>query len=159
MSTLSVGKTIATEKKDTALPAKTPGFPVFVRSHKRNAINVQAEEARINAQDNSTITFTSKEIKNAIFTLNTNAAIYATGFISSIDLVMNNGNFYGKNCVSNSMAINVGAGLSKVETKTLESISVNTAVGDCEVYYFGANPTITKTNITGNLIIKNGEEG
>ena len=118
---------------------------------------VRSQDLRATLDNQSTLDIVSDSIENTIFTLYSDSKINISGKAKAVDLIMTQSNYYGKDCVSNSIAINVGYGKSKVEVTALDSITVNSALGDCNVTYFGKKPTITKTNISGSVVIESGE--
>ena len=117
------------------------------------------QETKIIASDQAEAILKKGRISNANFTLNSNAKVELDGTSAALDLVMSNGKYYGKDCITESVAINIGYGKSIVEVKALDHIVVNSAIGDCNVKYYGADPTITRLNISGDLVIEKGEEG
>lgn len=121
--------------------------------------SLESQDARFTLNGSSIATIYSKGILNSIFTMNDGCILNISGKTTAVDLVMTNAKYYGKQCLSDEMAINIGYGKSEVETSTINSISVNSVIGDCKVTYFGYNPVITKTNISGDLEIINGDEG
>lgn len=120
--------------------------------------SLYSQDARFTLSDTSEVTCYSKGILNSIFTMNEGCILNISGSITAVDLVMTSAAYYGKQCLSDEMSINVGYGKSTVETSTINSIGVNSVIGDCKVTYYGYNPVITKTNISGDLEIINGDE-
>lgn len=121
--------------------------------------NLTAQEAKFTLGDQSEANIFSNGVENSIYTLNNDSYITVIGNLNTLDLVLSQGHFNGKDCTTRAVSINAGYGKSLIEVKATESISVNSAVGNCKVVYYGGNPTITKTNITGEVTIENANEG
>ena len=118
---------------------------------------IQAQEARVTLDNESEILFISKDIQNSFFTLNGNSIIRVSGNSNALDLVMSDGIYSGKENEIDHVVINIGYGKSEVLVQAISSIHVNSALGDCRVTYYGGDPMITKNDISGNVVIENGE--
>ena len=118
---------------------------------------INAQEARVTLDNESEILFISKDIQNSFFTLNGNSIIRVSGNSNALDLVMSDGKYSGRENEIDHVVINIGYGKSEVLVQAISSIYVNSALGDCRVIYYGGNPMITKNDISGNVVIENGE--
>ena len=118
---------------------------------------IQAQEARVTLDNESEILFISKDIQNSFFTLNGNSIIRVSGNSNALDLVMSDGKYSGRENEIDHVVINIGYGKSEVLVQAISSIHVNSALGDCRVTYYGGDPMITKNDISGNVVIENGE--
>lgn len=118
---------------------------------------IQAQEARVTLDNESEILFISKDIQNSFFTLNGNSIIRVSGNSNALDLVMSDGIYSGRENEIDHVVINIGYGKSEVLVQAISSIHVNSALGDCRVIYYGGDPMITKNDISGNVVIENGE--
>lgn len=118
---------------------------------------INAQEARVTLDNESEILFISKDIQNSFFTLNGNSIIRVSGNSNALDLVMSDGKYSGKENEIDHVVINIGYGKSEVLVQAISSIHVNSALGDCRVIYYGGDPMITKNDISGNVVIENGE--
>ena len=118
---------------------------------------IQAQEARVTLDNESEILFISKDIQNSFFTLNGNSIIRVSGNSNALDLVMSDGIYSGRENEIDHVVINIGYGKSEVLVQAISSIHVNSALGDCRVTYYGGDPMITKNDISGNVVIENGE--
>jgi hypothetical protein len=118
---------------------------------------ITAQEARVTLDNESMMQFLSKNIQNSFFTLYGNSIIQVSGNSNALDLVMADGKYNGRNNEIDHVVINIGYGKSEVLVKAISSIHVNSALGDCKVIYYGGNPMVTKNDISGNVVIENGE--
>ena len=118
---------------------------------------IQAQEARVTLDNESEILFISKDIQNSFFTLNGNSIIRVSGNSNALDLVMSDGKYSGRENEIDHVVINIGYGKSEVLVQAISSIHVNSALGDCRVTYYGGDPMITKNDISGNVVVENGE--
>lgn len=118
---------------------------------------IQAQEARVTLDNESEILFISKDIQNSFFTLNGNSIIRVSGNSNALDLVMSDGKYSGRENEIDHVVINIGYGKSEVLVQAISSIHVNSALGDCRVIYYGGDPMITKNDISGNVVVENGE--
>ncbi|MDY5982385.1 MAG: hypothetical protein SPJ17_01605 [Anaeroplasma sp.] len=118
---------------------------------------INAQEARVTLDNESEILFISKDIQNSFFTLNGNSIIRVSGNSNALDLVMSDGKYSGRENEIDHVVINIGYGKSEVLVQAISSIHVNSALGDCRVIYYGGDPMITKNDISGNVVIENGE--
>ena len=118
---------------------------------------IQAQEARVTLDNESEILFISKDIQNSFFTLNGNSIIRVSGNSNALDLVMSDGIYSGRENEIDHVVINIGYGKSEALVQAISSIHVNSALGDCRVTYYGGDPMITKNDISGNVVIENGE--
>ena len=118
---------------------------------------INAQEARVTLDNESEILFISKDIQNSFFTLNGNSIIRVSGNSNALDLVMSDGIYSGRENEIDHVVINIGYGKSEALVQAISSIHVNSALGDCRVTYYGGDPMITKNDISGNVVIENGE--
>ena len=98
---------------------------------------VRSQDFKATLDNASNLDIVSDSIENTIFTMNSKSIIAISGKAKSVDLIMTDSTYNGKNCISNYVAINVGYGKSIVDVKALDSITVNSAIGDCNVTYYG----------------------
>ena len=70
---------------------------------------------------------------------------------------MSDGKYSGRENEIDHVVINIGYGKSEVLVQAISSIHVNSALGDCRVIYYGGDPMITKNDISGNVVVENGE--